>query len=51
MKMSKATGNFKLISDVCEEYGADAARLTCASAGDTLDDSNFTSETGNATVL
>lgn len=50
-KMSKSTGNFKLISDVCQEYGADASRLTCASAGDTLDDANFTSETGNATIL
>lgn len=50
-KMSKSTGNFKLISDVCQEYGADASRLTCASSGDTLADANFTTETANATIL
>lgn len=40
--MAKSKGNFKIIQDICDEYGADASRLACASAGDTLDDANFT---------
>ena len=41
-KMSKSKGNFKTIIDIINEYGADAGRLACAQAGDTIDDANFT---------
>jgi leucyl-tRNA synthetase len=50
-KMSKSVGNFKQISDVCRDYGADASRMACASSGDTLDDANFTTENVNAAIL
>jgi len=40
-KMSKAEGNFLTVNDCLDLYGADATRLVCADAGDTLDDANF----------
>lgn len=51
MKMSKSTGNFMLIEDAINLFGADATRLACAQSGDTVDDANFTVDVGNAAVL
>uniref|UniRef100_A0A0G4FH79 leucine--tRNA ligase n=1 Tax=Chromera velia CCMP2878 TaxID=1169474 RepID=A0A0G4FH79_9ALVE len=50
-KMSKSAGNFLTVTDVVEQYTADATRLCCADAGDSLEDANFTTETANATIL
>lgn len=41
-KMSKSKGNFITLIDAVKQYGADAARMTCAQAGDSIDDANFT---------
>ena len=49
--MSKSAGNFITLEDIVEMYGADAARLACAQAGDSIDDANFTKETANAAIL
>ena len=43
-KMSKSKGNFLTVSDLIENYGADASRITLADCGDTLDDANFLRE-------
>ncbi len=40
-KMSKSTGNFLLIGDLCQEISADTLRLSLANSGDTLSDANF----------
>eukprot|EP00919_Chromeraceae_sp_WS-2016_P080754 GHVR01190828.1.p1 GENE.GHVR01190828.1~~GHVR01190828.1.p1 ORF type:complete len:1046 (+),score=250.39 GHVR01190828.1:149-3286(+) len=50
-KMSKQEGNFLTLSDSVSTYGADATRLTCADAGDTLDDANFSRESANSAVM
>jgi leucyl-tRNA synthetase len=49
--MSKSTGNFITLIDAINEYGADATRLTCALAGDSINDANFTKENANAAIL
>lgn len=49
--MSKSTGNFITLIDAIEEYGADATRLACALAGDSINDANFTRENANAAIL
>ena len=41
-KMSKSKGNFITLNQAIEEYGADAARIACAMAGDSINDANFT---------
>ena len=41
-KMSKSKGNFITLIDAVKQYGADAARLACALAGDSINDANFT---------
>jgi leucyl-tRNA synthetase len=49
-KMSKSKGNFLTVSDLIENYGADASRITLADCGDTLDDANFLRELSNISV-
>ena len=49
-KMSKSKGNFLTVSDLIENYGADASRITLADCGDTLDDANFLREISNISV-
>ena len=41
-KMSKSEGNFITLEQILEDYGADASRLACAQAGDSINDANFT---------
>jgi leucyl-tRNA synthetase len=50
-KMSKSKGNFLMLNETVEQYGADATRLACADAGDMLDDANFSRELADAAVL
>lgn len=49
--MSKSKGNFITLIDAIKNNGSDAARMTCALAGDSIDDANFTQETANAAIL
>ncbi len=50
-KMSKSKGNFITLEQAIEEYGADSARMTCAQAGDSINDANFTKENANASIM
>lgn len=50
-KMAKSKGNFITLREAVDTYGADATRLACADAGDTLDDANFVRETASGFVL
>ncbi|WVF70246.1 leucine-tRNA ligase [Kwoniella sp. CBS 6097] len=50
-KMSKSTGNFLTMREATKKYGADAARLTLADAGDDITDANFEETVANAAIL
>ncbi|KAK0665384.1 putative leucyl-tRNA synthetase, cytoplasmic [Cercophora samala] len=50
-KMAKSTGNFMTLDDVVKKYGADAARVALADAGDTIADSNFVEDVADNTIL
>jgi leucyl-tRNA synthetase len=50
-KMSKSKGNFISLHDALGMYGADATRLACADAGDSLDDANFVRETAAGFIM
>ncbi|GAB5366064.1 hypothetical protein AAMO2058_001112200 [Amorphochlora amoebiformis] len=51
-KMSKSTGNFLLLREALEKFGADAVRLALADAGDALEeDANFNLQTADKAVL
>ncbi|KAI8240851.1 Leucine--tRNA ligase [Colletotrichum sp. SAR 10_99] len=50
-KMSKSTGNFLTMQDVARKFGADAARIGLADAGDTNGDSNFEEDVANQAIL
>ena len=50
-KMSKSTGNFMTLDDVVKKYGADAARVAFADAGDGISDSNFVEDVADNTIL
>jgi leucyl-tRNA synthetase len=50
-KMSKSKGNFLMLNETIERYGADATRLACADAGDLLDDANFSRDLADSSVL
>ncbi|KPA76430.1 putative mitochondrial leucyl-tRNA synthetase [Leptomonas pyrrhocoris] len=50
-KMAKSKGNFISMREAMETYGADATRLACADAGDSLDDANFVRETAAGFIL
>ena len=49
--MSKSTGNFMLMRQCVEEFGAEASRIAFADCGDTLDDANFDTTVANAAIL
>mmetsp|Transcript_17323 Transcript_17323/g.60923 ORF Transcript_17323/g.60923 Transcript_17323/m.60923 type:complete len:1168 (-) Transcript_17323:78-3581(-) len=51
VKMSKSLGNFLMLHEAISEYSADAVRLACADAGDTMDDANFERATANNAIL
>ncbi|KAG5505304.1 hypothetical protein JIQ42_07511 [Leishmania sp. Namibia] len=50
-KMAKSKGNFISLREAIDMYGADATRLACADAGDSMDDANFVRETAAGFVL
>lgn len=50
-KMSKSTGNFLTLRATVERFGADAARIAIADAGDGIDDANFEESVANKIVL
>ena len=50
-KMAKSTGNFMTLDDVVKKYGADAARVALADAGDGISDSNFVEDVADNTIL
>ena len=50
-KMSKSKGNFFTMEQVVQEFGADACRLACGQAGDTINDANFSRDVANAGIL
>ncbi|TDL26973.1 leucyl-tRNA synthetase [Rickenella mellea] len=50
-KMSKSTGNSLTLRDAVDKFGADAARLTLADAGDGIEDANFDEKNANANIL
>ncbi|ROW04107.1 hypothetical protein VSDG_00917 [Cytospora chrysosperma] len=50
-KMSKSTGNFMTLDDTVKKYGADAARVALADAGDGVTDANFEEDVADAAVL
>jgi leucyl-tRNA synthetase len=50
-KMSKSKGNFLMMNDTIDKYSADATRFSCADAGDSLDDANFSRETADNAIL
>lgn len=50
-KMSKSLGNFIILTDAIERWGADATRFALADAGDGLDDANFERETADNAIL
>lgn len=50
-KMSKSKGTFMMLSEACAKYSTDAMRLALADAGDTNEDSNFSEDTANRSIL
>lgn len=50
-KMSKSTGNFMTLDDTVKKYGADAARIALADAGDGVTDANFEEDVADNGVL
>ena len=50
-KMSKSKGNFLMMDETVEKFSADATRIACADAGDSLDDANFSRETADKAIL
>ncbi|CCM04136.1 uncharacterized protein FIBRA_06298 [Fibroporia radiculosa] len=50
-KMSKSKGNSMTMRQCIEKFGADAARLCLADAGDGIEDANFDEMTANANIL
>ncbi|ANB13442.1 leucine--tRNA ligase CDC60 [Sugiyamaella lignohabitans] len=50
-KMSKSTGNFMTLEEIVKKFGADAARIALADAGDTFEDANFDESNANAAIL
>lgn len=51
LKMAKSTGNFLTMQEVVDQYGADPTRMALASAGDTMDDSNFERKNADQAIL
>lgn len=50
-KMSKSTGNFMTLDDTVKKYGADAARIALADAGDGVTDANFEEDVADNAIL
>lgn len=50
-KMSKSTGNFLTLKETVNKFGADAARVAFADAGDGVEDANFEEKVANAAIL
>lgn len=50
-KMSKLTGNFYTLKQIVEKFGADAARIALADAGDSVEDANFDEKNASAAIL
>ncbi|PHH80421.1 hypothetical protein CDD80_1625 [Ophiocordyceps camponoti-rufipedis] len=50
-KMSKSTGNFMTLRDLVEKYGADAARIAMADAGDGVSDANLEEDVADNSIL
>lgn len=50
-KMSKSTGNFMMLSEALDRFGADGMRLALANAGDSIEDANFETNVADAGVL
>ncbi|KFA49605.1 hypothetical protein S40293_06622 [Stachybotrys chartarum IBT 40293] len=50
-KMSKSTGNFMTLYDMVSKYGADAARIALADAGDGVNDANFEEDVADNNIL
>ncbi|KAI3317236.1 leucyl-tRNA synthetase [Xylariaceae sp. AK1471] len=49
--MAKSTGNFLTLRETVAKYGADAARIAMADAGDSIEDANFEEAVANKTIL
>ncbi|KYK55273.1 leucyl-tRNA synthetase [Drechmeria coniospora] len=50
-KMAKSTGNFMTLRDLTLKYGADAARIAIADAGDGVTDANFEEDVADNNIL
>lgn len=50
-KMSKSKGNFMSLEDLVTKYGADAARIALADAGDGISDANFEEDVADNSIL
>ncbi|PNY29960.1 Leucine-tRNA ligase, cytoplasmic, partial [Tolypocladium capitatum] len=50
-KMSKSTGNFMTLRELTLKYGADAARIAIADAGDGVSDANFEEDVADNNIL
>ncbi|GAB0135242.1 hypothetical protein EsDP_00003587 [Epichloe bromicola] len=50
-KMAKSTGNFMTLRELVEKYGADAARIAIADAGDGVSDANFEEDVADNNIL
>lgn len=50
-KMSKSLGNFLTLDETVKKFGADAARIAFADAGDGVEDANFDESVANAAIL
>lgn len=51
MKMSKSDGNFLTLTEACEKFSADGARLCLADSGDSVEDANFVESSADAGIL
>ena len=49
--MSKSKGNFLMMDECVNTYSSDVTRLTCADAGDSLEDANFSREVADAALM
>jgi leucyl-tRNA synthetase len=50
-KIAKSTGNFLMLRETVAKFGADAARIAIADAGDSIEDANFEEAFANKTIL
>lgn len=50
-KMSKSTGNFLTLHDLVAKYGADAARIAMADAGDGVSDANLEEDVADNNIV